>query len=59
PCKLNPKQLKVAADWLDDYRQFWQESFDRLDDYLQKLKKERKQNATKGKSNVRNKSAKS
>lgn len=52
PCKLNPKQLKIAADWLDDYRQFWEESFDRLDDYLQRLKKERKQIATKGKSNV-------
>lgn len=52
PCKLNPKQLKIAADWLDDYRQFWEESFDRLDDYLQRLKKERKQNAIKGKSNA-------
>ena len=58
PCKLNAKRLKVAADWLDDYRQYWEESFDRLDDYLQKLHKERKQNATKGKANGRNKLAK-
>ena len=58
PCKLNPKQLKVAADWLEDYRQYWDGSFDRLDDYLQKLHKERKQNATKGKANGRNRLAK-
>jgi DNA-binding transcriptional ArsR family regulator len=38
PCKLNPSQLKTAADWLDYYRKFWEESFDRLDDYLRKLK---------------------
>lgn len=38
PCKLNPDQLKTAADWLDYYRRFWEESFDRLENYLQKLK---------------------
>jgi DNA-binding transcriptional ArsR family regulator len=59
PCKLNPQQLKRAADWLEDYREFWEGSFDRLDDYLEKLKKERKQIMTKGKSNVRNHLAKS
>src|SRR5580704_9576503 len=30
PCKLNPEQLKTVDDWLDDYRRFWEESFDRL-----------------------------
>jgi DNA-binding transcriptional ArsR family regulator len=48
PCRLKPQPLKQAADWLDEYRQFWEESFDRLDDYLTKLQ-------TKGKKNVRNK----
>jgi len=33
-CRLNPAGLKTAADWLDFYRRFWSESFDRLDDHL-------------------------
>ena len=43
PCHLNPAPLKEAVDWLEHYRKFWEESFDRLDDYLRRLqKKERK-----------------
>lgn len=38
PCRLNPGQLKTAADWLEEYRRYWEESFDRLDEYLRKLK---------------------
>lgn len=34
PCKLNGKGLKNAADWMEEYRQFWEESLDRLDVYL-------------------------
>jgi DNA-binding transcriptional ArsR family regulator len=34
PCKLNPPALKDAADWMEQYRQFWEESFDRLEEYL-------------------------
>lgn len=34
PCKLNPDALKDAADWMEQYRIFWEESFDRLDAYL-------------------------
>jgi DNA-binding transcriptional ArsR family regulator len=34
PCKLNGDGLKTAADWIDQYRAFWEESFDRLDEYL-------------------------
>jgi DNA-binding transcriptional ArsR family regulator len=37
PCRLKPQPLKQAADWLDEYRQFWEESFDHLDDYLTNL----------------------
>jgi DNA-binding transcriptional ArsR family regulator len=43
PCKLKAEPLKQAADWLDEYRRFWEESFDRLDDYLKTLQaKERR-----------------
>jgi DNA-binding transcriptional ArsR family regulator len=34
PCKLNGEALKDAADWMEQYRIFWEESFDRLDAYL-------------------------
>jgi DNA-binding transcriptional ArsR family regulator len=34
PCKLNTDGFKEVADWVDEYRVFWEESFDRLDDYL-------------------------
>jgi DNA-binding transcriptional ArsR family regulator len=33
-CKLNGDGLKDAAGWMAQYREFWEESFDRLDDYL-------------------------
>src|SRR5271156_4309752 len=52
PCKLKPEQLKSAADWLEEYRRFWEESFDRLDDYLQKLKTARKKSNPKEKQNA-------
>jgi len=43
PCRLEAGPLKDAADWLEHYRRFWEQSFDRLDDYLGELqsKKER------------------
>jgi len=37
PCHLEAKPLKQAANWIDDYRQFWEANFDRLDDYLQEM----------------------
>lgn len=42
PCKLKPDPLREAAGWLEDYRQFWEQSFDRLDEYLQRLQAEAK-----------------
>ncbi|WP_455270081.1 ArsR/SmtB family transcription factor [Rhizobium herbae] len=39
PCKLEAGPLKDLNAWLENYRQFWEESFDRLDLYLQKLQK--------------------
>jgi DNA-binding transcriptional ArsR family regulator len=36
PCQLDPEPLRVADDWLQQYRRIWEESFDRLDDYLRR-----------------------
>lgn len=48
PCQLNPEPLKDLANWLERYRQFWEQSFDRLDEYLQELQaNEQKQNRKK------------
>src|SRR5680860_1258287 len=33
PCRLRAAPLGDAAEWLGDYRRFWEESFDRLDEY--------------------------
>jgi DNA-binding transcriptional ArsR family regulator len=37
PAKLEPAALKAITDWLEDYRRLWEQSFDRLDDYLAEL----------------------
>jgi len=37
PCRLKPAPLKTAAGWLEHYRRFWEQSFDRLEDYLREL----------------------
>ena len=43
PCRLKAKRLKDVADWVEHYRRFWEESFDRLDEYLKEIQaKERK-----------------
>jgi DNA-binding transcriptional ArsR family regulator len=42
PCRLEAGPLENAAQWLDHYRQFWEQSFDRLDNYLKELQKEQK-----------------
>lgn len=39
PCRLNAAPLKEADDWIGRYREFWTQSFDRLDDYLQQIQK--------------------
>lgn len=39
PCKLAPEPLKDVTAWLEQYRRFWDESFDRLDAYLQDIQK--------------------
>jgi len=45
PRRLEAAPLKDVADWVDQYRQFWSESLDRLDDYLQQLKAKEKKHA--------------
>jgi len=37
PCRLEARPLKGAADWLEHYRIFWEESLDRLETYLTEL----------------------
>lgn len=47
PCRLNAPAMKEAADWMETYRMYWEESFDRLDAYLKTVTAKNK----KGKSN--------
>jgi DNA-binding transcriptional ArsR family regulator len=37
PCRLEAARLKGVADWLDEFRRLWEESFDRLDVHLQTM----------------------
>jgi DNA-binding transcriptional ArsR family regulator len=37
PCRIEPLALKSLDEWLEQYRQFWEERLDRLDDYLRRL----------------------
>jgi DNA-binding transcriptional ArsR family regulator len=43
--KLEPAALKQAGDWIESYRKFWEESFDRLDEHLKDIQKTEKKNA--------------
>jgi DNA-binding transcriptional ArsR family regulator len=40
PCRLEAAPLKTAAQWIDEYRRFWEESFDRLEEYLTRMQAE-------------------
>src|SRR3979409_73490 len=43
PCRLKAQRLEEAADWVGRYREFWEQSFDRLEDHLRELqRKDRK-----------------
>ena len=53
PCRLDAGPLKEVADWIEHYRQFWEESFDRLGDYLREIQKKEKEHARKQRSNRR------
>ena len=43
----SPARLKEVADWVERYRRFWEQSFDRLDDYLRKLQTKEKKHGRK------------
>ncbi|HEV3112272.1 MAG TPA: metalloregulator ArsR/SmtB family transcription factor [Candidatus Binataceae bacterium] len=47
PCRLAPGPLKDAAGWLEEYRRFWEQSFDRLDEYLRQLRRKEKKHGRK------------
>ena len=56
PCRLVAAPLKDAADWLEEYRRFWEDSFDRLDDYLRELQaKDKRASLVREKKNGRKK----
>ncbi len=42
PCKINVAPLKVASDWMETYRVFWEASFDRLEEYLKTVSNKNK-----------------
>jgi hypothetical protein len=42
PCRLRAAPLKKAADWMEDYRRFWEERLDRLGDYLKEIQSNEK-----------------
>lgn len=42
PCKLQPEPLKAIDEWMEQYRRFFEASFDRLDDYLKQLQTKKK-----------------
>jgi len=47
PCRLEANPLRGVARWVEQYRRFWDESFDRLDEYLQELQGKGKQHGRK------------
>jgi DNA-binding transcriptional ArsR family regulator len=42
PCRLEPQRLEQLAEWIGSYREFWEQSYERLDEYLQELKSKEK-----------------
>jgi DNA-binding transcriptional ArsR family regulator len=47
PCRIEPRALKSVDDWLERYRRFWEERFDRLDVYLRELQAKEKRRGRK------------
>lgn len=52
PCELKPEGLQDVVDWMEQCREHWEESLDRLDEYLKKVTAEKK---AQGKKNARKK----
>ena len=51
PCRLEAGPLKNVAEWVENYRAFWEQSFDRLDDYLRESKMKEKKHVRKQRKN--------
>ncbi len=51
PCRLEAGPLKDVSDWVEHYRCFWEQSFDRLDDYLLELTSKEKKHGHKQRKN--------
>ncbi len=49
PCRLQAGPLKDIAAWVEEYRRYWEESFDRLDVYLRELQRKEKKHERKRK----------
>src|SRR3954463_13588283 len=49
PARLDAGRLKEVAEWVEHYRRFWTESLDRLEQYLEEQKTERKNVRKQGK----------
>jgi DNA-binding transcriptional ArsR family regulator len=47
PCKIEGRQLANASGWLENYRKFWEESFERLDVLLDEMKRPKKRKPSK------------
>jgi DNA-binding transcriptional ArsR family regulator len=47
PCRLRPEAIRDVAEWAEGYRQFWEESYDRLDEYLEELRGKEKKDGRK------------
>src|SRR5262245_49400062 len=47
PCRLEAVPLKEASEWMGDFRRFWDESFDRLGEYLKNLQAKEKRHGRK------------
>ena len=48
PCRIEAGPLRDAAQWLDHYRQFWDDSLDRLDEYLGELQSGKRKDGSNG-----------
>jgi DNA-binding transcriptional ArsR family regulator len=55
PCRLEAGPLRNAAEWIEEYRWFWEQSLDRLDDYLRELQMKEKKRQVKEKKHGRKK----
>jgi DNA-binding transcriptional ArsR family regulator len=48
PCRLNAGPLKGAASWIEEYRRFWEQSLDRLEEYLRQMETAKTKSKTNG-----------